>query len=766
VIKKVARELIAVKQILPLKTVSRTGRLFLSTRWALRGLALLVLFLVLLCASGVYLIKTMFTPEHLTMLVAAQLQQVLGRPVVVENVRIMILQGIKIDRIRVLGETGDLLTAGPISVNYRWLPLFDKELKIRSVEISNTEINAVKDSSGTWNFADIQERFKSGGGEKVPVIGFLNKMDSARIEIYNASLSVRDVRAASAKRYSVENFTMPEFNTRGSNVFELSFNYAHDIGKGTVRASIYSEGAVDLAGLKLEEAELTDTDIQLRVLKKPVRIKLNLKNFIDPKFHVDMTVPAFSDADLYTIVNRSLGINIPQTSWSADLALLGRHLDVSNLRVQGGGILLKAGGSVDVSTGTASPSYNFTVRTNSFDLGNLEKYWSGFRIYFLDGQGFFSGEVAGRDGKPYLSKLDCTVKNATGIFWRFILSKTSLQLSWDNNLQSGTLGVTNSTVKVYDSVFSGIKAKASYAGGKLSVDSLSGLYNGDNFNLKSSISNLLDDKKRDVYLLARLHTLKIPALFSTVRDFAKAVSTFSVVAAEPPAQPVHPLQWLRDFRGKVPGFMPRFHGSLYADELVTPVISGKNFYAEFDLKNMASGMNKVSGKIDARLENGVVYQLERMAEQNKALNVAFRPFLAMHRMETSGAFQIGSVLRDVDFKTMALSTNWNAGAMWMNTCYFDGTTVSAHLNGSVDWPGEKLDMNIYTRFNSRAGMGGLSENLSDSSGHPALSFTISGPMQTPKTIMRIPDDVGKRIETAVKKGIRTSFKEIREFLKK
>jgi hypothetical protein len=87
--------------------------------------------------------------------------------------------------------------------------------------------------------------------------------------------------------------------------------------------------------------------------------------------------------------------------------------------------------------------------------------------------------------------------------------------------------------------------------------------------------------------------------------------------------------------------MPNFAGTLSADTFSSTVISGNNFFAEFDLTGLLPGMDQLNGTLDATLQNGVIHQMEKLAEEQQALNITFTPFIIMHRMERAVKVSMG-----------------------------------------------------------------------------------------------------------------------------
>ncbi len=211
--------------------------------------------------------------------------------------------------------------------------------------------------------------------------------------------------------------------------------------------------------------------------------------------------------------------------------------------------------------------------------------------------------------------------------------------------------------------------------------------------------------------------------------------------------------------------MPNFAGTLSADTFSSTVISGNNFYAQFDLTGLLPGMKRLDGTLDARLQDGVIHQMEKLAEEQQALNITFTPFIIMHRMERAGSFKVGQVLKDVPFEELAVSAEFAGGHMTMDNAYTQGPAISAAVQGWTNWVEENFDIIIWTMFNSTSRSGALAENLTDESGNPARAFKVSSSMRKPKLEMLKAKKTGSQIEAARRRGLRTDFETNRDFIK-
>ena len=282
--------------------------------------------------------------------------------------------------------------------------------------------------------------------------------------------------------------------------------------------------------------------------------------------------------------------------------------------------------------------------------------------------------------------------------------------------------------------------------------------------LRLSINNIKSSKRKiDTSLyLKHFEPMKF---IGTVQDFVDVIGAISKKKSSSNLQ-TGELAWMRNFRDRLPKFMPNFSGTLYADTFSSTVLSGNRFNAEFAFTGMLPGAADLNGTLDMKLEEGVIHQMEKLAEEQQALNVTFTPFIMMHRMERSGSFKVGEVLKDVAFNEMAASVDFKNGTMIVNNAFTQGPVISAAVSGWVDWVRETFELVIWTMFTPASSKGGiLAENLTDESGNPALAFKVSSSMLKPRVEMLRAKKTNEQIESARKRGLRTDFNKSREFLK-
>ena len=369
------------------------------------------------------------------------------------------------------------------------------------------------------------------------------------------------------------------------------------------------------------------------------------------------------------------------------------------------------------------------------------------------------------NGKFTLPLVEIGAKEASGNFWGFVVSGLSGSFTAKKDFSDLYAQTTGGKVKVADSVFDKLKLTASYRKGDVYAYISSALLNDVPLKLRLSIDNI-KSKKRKIDTSIYLQNFEPMKFIGTVMDFVEVMLEIPKKKSKPLPVQTGELAWMRNFRDRLPNFMPNFAGTLYADTFTSTVLSGNHFNAEFDFTGMVAGAKELNGSLDMKLEDGIIHQMEKLAEEQQALNITFTPFIMMHRMERSGSFKVGEVLKDVAFNEMAGSVDFKNGTMIINNAFTQGPVISAAVSGWVDWVRETFELAIWTMFTPSSKKGGiLAENLTDESGNPALAFKVSSSMLKPKQEMLRAKKTNEQIETARRRGLRTDFNKSRDFLK-
>jgi len=712
------------------------------------GVVVLALVLGVIVFSTI--ITRMFTPEQLTAVLASQLQDRFNKPVVVDSARLVVFRGIRVQGLRVIDPKSpgeDMISSGPFTVDYQFWPLLMGRLVLTDLKIESPRIRFTRYEDGRWNIEGFNMKMSKDAMFDLAV-------DAA--EVQNATIEIKDLKLKT--RYSLYDvdFRFWRFKTDQEFPFRLAFRSKLKVGNRVLDADVYSEGSANLAGMHMENAKLIGTDIEIDMLRKPLYATVDVESFTAPRLHVSADLPAMEYADLAMFFKDPKGFRTPPVHCDvkAEYRQQGRF-DVTSAVADFGGVRLNANGWYDF----IASKYHFYAGASPFHLQDLSQWWEGLIPRMPGGTASLRAEFSDAPKGVRMDNLALRLSGARAVAGNFNFSGVDLTAQALNNMTGISGAVTRGTVKIGKDTITKMRGDFSYGGGNLDIPLLRATLNNKPMRARLSVQKISSPFRKINFDIA-LAELRIPTFFNMVGDIS-----LSFGPHRPDRWKTHTLGWLRNFREKIPSFMPNFSGTIHADKLVTPFVSGSNLNIEYSLTGLLPGMSRLYGKVDAELNNGIFYQLEKMAAQEKALDVAFKPFIAMHKMEKSGAFSVGSVLRDVTFKKMALSFNMSKGASYINNFYISGSSISATLSGVADWYGEGLNLNMDTLFNSVSKYGGLSENLTDASGKPALSFSVKGKMYAPLTEMKVPTGAGKSIDRSIKKGVRTDFKRIQRFLR-
>ena len=733
-------------------------------KWVFRIAALVVMVAVLGAVSAVFIITRMFTPEHLAAIVSDQLQQMFNRPVVIRSVRLVVFEGLKVSSLRVIDNTNhlgkDFLSSDEVTISYDFLPLLSKQLVIKEVSIDSPVINLVKNEDATWN---IQGMFKHDKTRRQSIAGIVLNMDAQAASITNGRVTLRDLTNGYHREFSNVDLKLWDFSFEKEFPVRLSLS-APDPHTVTPPVDLYCEGYLNLAGMNWHDASFTRVNMQAGYGKKQIFLTGGMVDFPAPEIALDADVPALHSGDLAAFGKLPSWFHLQRSHVSARVRINGTQVTAKNVKGKIGLVPFTSDIQADFSR-KGKPSYKVYFNSGQFNITQAQDMLAPLLPYSPAGTAQVRFALTGKDGKASLDRLGVGLENAQFKWGGFRFSNAGLELTARENFKTLALKINSGACLAGSRRLSALSGQAEYSSGTLTIPALKGRLQDEGFRLRMDIRDLRSPS-RAINLKLDADHIDVPELFGTVRTVAGAVE-----AGMPGAKRRKPqvfsgqLDWLRNFRERLPQFMPNLTGSVHVGRLTSPFLSARNVYADLQYKGMEPGMKKLDGKVDIVMGPGIIYQLEHMSEKEKALNVAFTPFLVMHRMESAGAFQMGTVLKDVNYQQMAGSFDFKGGEMAMHNFYLSGTVISAAGTGKVGWVSETQNITMCTLFSQTAKAGGLSESMSDASGKPALFFLVEGTMLSPKTTISNPKGCGRMIDDAAKKGVRGDFKTIKSFVK-
>ncbi|MBO7191344.1 MAG: AsmA family protein [Elusimicrobiaceae bacterium] len=722
-----------------------------------------MLLLLLFSAAWLFYVKS-YNSQHVSEVIAQELQKRLQRPVVIDSIDVKFINELELKGFRVLDTEGipgqDLLSADSVTVRLKLLPLLDQQLIIDEVSLNAPRFNIIRRADGVYNIPPIK-----GSQSTVYTSASSGKKFTVSVEdwtLKDGVFSYKDLGLGVTHAIYGVNMHFERLRLDELSRFTMDMVLRNEWGGGMSDMEISGTGHVNFAGFDWANFALRSLRAKVYLFQKPVDITLDLDNLRTPFFNIKAQVPAFEGKDLSVFNLEKTPFSIPKSTITAKGVLSKNYslLKVNQLTVSASDVKAEGKGQLDFSNEPYTA--DFTVSTQPFALKGKNKYYAPLGRYKLTGDASLQAQLVRQEGKYAWPLVTVDLDKVSGDIYGFLAENVTGQFRAKKDFSDLYGETKDGKLTVHNSVFEKLNLSASWRGGNLYGYIASTELNGVPLKMSVSVSNLKSPRRRVRTAMHWQHFNPMDFI-SIVQDFTTVISPLVPGGTHYPKEVTGDLAWLRNFRNRLPNFMSNFAGNISADTFSSPVLSGNKFDGEFELTGLRAGMKRLSGKVQARLEGGVIHQMEKWAEEQQALNITFQPFIIMHRMEQAGSFKVGKVLKDVPFDDMAVSGTFEKGKMDINNAYTVGPSISATVSGWVDWVVENFDIIVWTMFSNTSRSGALAENLTDESGNPALAFRISSSMLKPKVDMLRAKKTGETIRAAQEKGLDTDFKAGQEF---
>ncbi|WP_428897897.1 AsmA-like C-terminal region [Parelusimicrobium proximum] len=740
-------------------------------------LLFLIVVLALVLSAGVWFLFAKYVnAEQMSSVIARQMEIIFNRPVAVGAVKLKLLNEIEIENLEILGPEDNplnkFLSVKKATLRFNPLLLLDKEIAVEEVSFEAPRVSISVNPDGTTTFPSIRTMPKtsshstreraSGGTINIGGTDFIISLKDWEIE--KGTFIFEDTgKNVSHMVYNVKIF-LSNLHFDKLSDFKTEFMFRNTWQDKIAEIEAKGSGRVNFSDFNWSKFNVRNFNLDLFFFKNPVKINFDMDNIQTPFLTLTANIPAISDADFSLFVSEPpTGFNLPASKIKTSLVLKNayKHLAVNSLEFSASDIKVQSSGNFYFDKDKARG--DLSIKTNSFNLKDKNKFLPALTKFNLSGSARINTSVSFADAKASLGKIESFIQGGGAKLGRFVIEGANGTLTTDTKFRDVEGSATAGTLHVTGTTFTEVNAKAYYRNNSLVGTVNKAKVNGNPIAADLGIYHFNSDARRQIDFDIFLETLDPMEIIRIVEDFVDTIAGKNRKAK--PSNHNGDLKWLRDFRTSVPNFMPKFKGNIAADNFKSSVISGKNFMAEFDLKGLKSELKDLDGKIDAQMENGVIYQLERKAAEEKILGVAFQPFIIMHRMEKAGSFKVGSVLKDVPFSKIVLSTDFLETESTIKNMYMEGRSMEVAASGVVNWLWETLNTTIYTIFKNTSRSGAIAENLTDATGAPALAFRVHGNMEKPSVEMLRSRTVSQNINKSKKNGIRTKFEKAEKMLK-
>ena len=168
-------------------------------------------------------------------------------------------------------------------------------------------------------------------------------------------------------------------------LFDLNFIFRNKIKDKVVEIETIAKGEINFADFKLEQMSLKKADFDLYALKTPVKIYLDVNNFIEPKVDLTMVLPQVSEKDFTFLFNIKDKYSIPYTT----LILQGEakenfsKINIANLDVKNQDIKFTASGNISIDSDNIKGSG--VVQNAKIDSSKIALYFKPLKPFELVG---------------------------------------------------------------------------------------------------------------------------------------------------------------------------------------------------------------------------------------------------------------------------------------------------------------------------------------------------------------------------------------------
>ncbi|OGR75612.1 MAG: hypothetical protein A2X32_03060 [Elusimicrobia bacterium GWC2_64_44] len=720
----------------------------LATKILARVIVLPLLLAAGLVVAALLTLRVMFTPADLEAVVTNQFQEFLRRPVQIDSARLSLTGEIQVRGLRVTEpgpETVEFLKADYIYATYRVLPLLQRKLEIDSVVLVAPQIELYKRADGTWNVSDILAAYRHSAGRNM-----LNKIDSA--EVKDGRVNVTYV--ATKRRHSLENFTasLSNFKPGADTPFHASVFLKSDAFRRPVTGRLYTEGTVNFADFRWEEAEVKDLRADLTVQEKTVSFAGRAKNFLRPEVTLRAETPLLKSSDLAFFFAPPFNFTAPRASWDLSAVFLSSR--TAELRVVARPLNLRTEGTFDFSKST--PSYSLTVSAPPIKLDLLKRYGAALPVENPSGTVQLRMKISSKNGQPVLSRFFINTSGAGLKYRNLTISGADLAALLSENFASNFANATRGKVTLDANTMANVRLKT-----EITRSQMLYTYSG-NFNGSFAKGRILVRKPFSSERILELTGYSAAVVYSELKDLVFGIKDLRGPRVGMPEVEAS-LAWLKTLKNSIPMGFSGFKLLYKTDKYRHEYMDAADFYAQASLRDIAGDISKIRGDISFRAGAGTFYDVQRTSEKDRVFYLFSLPLTFIHRMNRTGALKFGYKVKDISFTSIGGDYYADGGKVEIKNFWLEGKEFSAAVTGQLDFYNETMDVKIYTISGKYYSMGSLPEALTDSSGKPALAFTLKGKMADPKFEMVSPAGSGDRIREAAGKGAQIDFAGIDAF---
>ncbi|HAH31897.1 MAG TPA: hypothetical protein DCL44_06245 [Elusimicrobia bacterium] len=721
----------------------------LATKILLRLIVLPLLFAALLAITALVTINTMFKSQDLEAIVTNQLQELFKRPVRIEYATLSLTGEIKIKGLKVIEPDSSIqnfIEADYIYATYRFMPLANKKIEINSLSFISPKIILLKKKDGTWNLSDILAAYRS-----IPKKNRLDKISEA--EIKDGTLIIRD--QASSWQYALENVNvrLDDFKPGQSAPFSMGLFLKNKTPGKYYEGRLYAEGNIDLAGFNWEKASVSELKIQLSLLNKSARIKGELKDFRRPEIKLKGELQNFRSSEISALWRSPRAFSAPPTIWDINAVFVSTRTVEVSASIEP--LKIKTTGTIDFS----SPSFSYAFNTSipAFDLALLKK--TGIELPVTEAAGKAQGLISFSGGPKgfNVSNLELKADKTSFVYKALRCQETDFASRFSENFKDNHIDLRNGVFTLGKARLTWFDLITGFSKDLFGI-SYSGKINGQPLRGRVDINDPFTDKKT-LSVIGYSSALTYKDAWDFIIDLKNLLHR-----AEKKIQYESEIAWIRKLKNSVPSGFSSFKLLYKTDFFKHDYFDARDFNLSADLKHIAGTLEKLQGTVSIKTSSCTFHDIQKTSEQDRIYYIVSMPLRLIYNMNRMGALKFGYTLDNAAFNSIGGDYELDAGRVRVKNFFLEGRDFSIYAEGELNFTDETMSLKIYTISSKYYAMGSLPESMTDSSGKPALAFTLVGKMNKPDITMMSPKDSGSIIKAAEKKGVGIDFKRLNNFL--
>ena len=717
-----------------------------------------LLFFILLVSGGFIIIKTMFNPANLRVILVNQLQEAFKRPVQITSANIALSGKIRIRDLKVLSLDKNLkenfVNADIIYVSYKIIPLLRNKISINKIFLNSPKIRLTKNADGLWNFSDIFENSKNS----------TTKLSQIRkTEIKNGTIIISGLKNNAG--YTLKDVNLSVNNFKPDKDVHFSFSTVLKAEKlSSAPARFYCEGIVNAKNFNWTKAYIKNMSVNSSIFGKSATAFLSVNNFREPRFKLDFDTQDIKTTELALALKKPYHLNIQNLKGNIDAALSkDNKITINSSLLKTKNLAIRATGTVDMSASPRVPpfpkktststdiKYDLRLSANPFPLSELSVIFPKLPFKKPFGFGQIRININKTDDKTNLKRLFINTNKAGFVYKKIRFSNLTITGLISENIKKNKF-----TLKKGDIAFTKNRIKDlnidSYANSKLFEAYFDGKWN--NYKTKGilKIINPFTQKKS---LNLTAYSVKINA--KKLKDLILEIKT-----ALPPQEKnfYSKIKWVSNLKNAIPKGYSLMTANIKADNIIHDYFESRNFYLSAKLRNFSGDVEKIKGDISIKSGAGTFFKVQETSEKDRIYNIVALPILMMFKMNRLSALKLGAKLKDAYFHSMGGDYSFDSGKIHIKNFFMSGKEFSAYSTGDLDLMNETMNLKVYTISNKYYTMGTLPQYLTDASGKPALAFLLKGKMNHPSIKMLNPRKSGKIINDAKNRGVDINTAEI------